>query len=168
MFQLGETVLYDMWGVCIIESIESQKTPEGLQDYLVLRPVYHSSAKLYLPRQEEQLQKALRYALTPDEIRELLQDLGKNPMIWVADHRERRKEFQDILASGDRKRLLGMIRLLYLQRKALREQGKQLRMADEQALRDGEKLLNGEFAYVLQMSPQEVPAYIQAFIETVS
>lgn len=38
-------------------------------------------------------------------------------------------------------------------------------MTDEQALRDGEKLLNGEFAYVLQIPIEDIPKVIHAVIE---
>lgn len=165
MFQVGEAVLYDMWGVCTIEAVEQQKTPEGLQEYLVLRPVYHSSAKLYLPNRQETLEAALRTVITRGEIEALLGSLKEDAVLWTEDPRERAQSFRRILASGDRKALLGLIRLLYLRKKELRRKGKNLRMADEQTLREGEKLLNGEFAYVLQIPPEQVPDFIHTFIE---
>ena len=81
MFQIGKAVLYDMWGVCIIEAVEQQKTPEGLQDYLVLRPFYHNSAKLYLPNTQEVLNKILRPVISRDEIEILLKTLKGHPTL---------------------------------------------------------------------------------------
>ncbi|MBP3412997.1 MAG: hypothetical protein J6K89_07015 [Oscillospiraceae bacterium] len=165
MFQIGETVLYELWGVCTIECMETQKSTEGVQEYLVLRPVYHDTAKLYLPNKQACLEKVLRYVLDRDQIRELLQDLTKEPLQWVEDPKERSRQFRQILSEGDRGQLLRLIRLLYLRRKELREKGRNLRMTDDQALRDAEKLLNGEFAYVLGIPLQEVPNYIHAYMD---
>ena len=165
MFQIGKAVLYDMWGVCIIEAVEQQKTSDGLQDYLVLRPVYHSSAKLYLPNIEEVLRKSLRSVISKDEIETLLRTLKDTPLCWIEQPKERWQFIQDSLSSGDRKAILEMIRMLYTRKQELKLKGKHLRMTDEQALRDGEKLLNGEFAYVLQIPIEEVPKVIHAVIE---
>ena len=58
-----------------------------------------------------------------------------------------------------------MIRLLYLRREMLQETGKRLRTNDEQMLRDAEKLLNDEFALVLEIKEREVPEYIRSRVE---
>ena len=165
MFQIGDAVLYDMWGVCIIEAVERQKTGEGLQDYVVLKPIYHNTAKLYLPNREETLHNCLRPVIGSEEIRELLESLDCKALSWEDNPKERGPMFRRILASGDRKQILELIALLYLRKLELRAQGKDLRMTDEQALREGEKLLNGEFAYVLGLSPEEVPTFIRGVIE---
>lgn len=165
MFQIGKAVLYDMWGVCIIEAVEQQKTPEGLQDYLVLRPFYHNSAKLYLPNTQEVLNKILRPVISRDEIEILLKTLKDTPLCWIEQPKERWQYIQRTLSSGDRKGILEMIHMLYIRKQELRLKGKHLRMTDEQALRDGEKLLNGEFAYVLQIPIEDVPKVIHAVIE---
>ena len=165
MFQIGEAVLYDMWGVCIIETVEHQRSAEGMQDYLVLRPVYHYTAKLYLPNREETLKKCLRPVIGREEICELLGTLGSDALAWIEEPRERAELCRRILASGDRKRILELIAMLYRRKLELRGKGKHLRSTDEQALREGEKRLNGEFAYVLGISPDEVPQFIHGIIE---
>ena len=58
--------------------------------------------------------------------------------------------------------------LLYLHREALNGKGKRLRTNDEQMLRDAEKLLNDEFALVLNIKPREVPEYIRSRLEEAS
>ena len=47
----------------------------------------------------------------------------------------------------------------------LQKNGKHLRIADEQTLRDAEKLLNDEFAHVLHIPQQDVPDYIRSRME---
>lgn len=165
MFQIGKAVLYDMWGVCIIDAVEQQKAPEGTQEYLVLRPVYHSSAKLYLPHREDVLSKCLHPVVSKNEIERLLGSLKDLPLFWIENPKERGQLFRDALASGDRMKILESIRMLYIKKKELGQKGKNLRMTDEQALRDGEKLLSSEFAYVLQIPVDEVPKILHAVME---
>ena len=62
-----------------------------------------------------------------------------------------------ILSGGDRRRVLHLIRMLWgVRRRELQKNGKHLRIADEQTLRDAE-LLNDEFAHVLHIPQQDVP-----------
>lgn len=166
MFEIGQAVLYDTWGVCIIEAVEQQRFKEGMQDYLVLRPIYHDTAKLYLPNREESLSQCLLPVISIDKIQELLESLDGKVLSWEPNPKERATMFRRILASGDRKQILDLIAMLYRRKQELRTQGKTLRTADEQALREGEKILNGEFAYVLGIAPSEVPGFIRSVIES--
>ena len=88
--------------------------------------------------------------------------------VWIEDAAVRKEEFRRILTAGDRKELLGMIRALYRHRETLKSAGKRLRTNDEQMLRDAEKLLNDEFALVLNIKPREVPEYIRSRLEEAS
>ena len=45
------------------------------------------------------------------------------------------------------------------------ERGKKLHIADERMLREAEKMICDEFAYVLGISQEEVPAYITSGLE---
>jgi DNA-binding transcriptional regulator YiaG len=58
-----------------------------------------------------------------------------------------------------------MLQLLYLHRQALHQRGKHLRTADDQLLREGEKLIHDEFAYVLQIPQQQVNEYIRTYLQ---
>ena len=126
MFQIEEAVLYDMWGVCIIETVEHRRSAEGMQDYLVLRPVYHYTAKLYLPNREETLKKCLRPVIGREEICELLGTLGSDALAWIEEPGERAELCRRILASGDRKRILELIAMLYRRKLELRGDPKSL------------------------------------------
>ena len=77
------------------------------------------------------------------------------------DPNERKEAYAEILKSGDRCRIVRMIRALHLRRQELRSAGKQLRSGDDQLLRDAERLLHDEFALVLHIPQQEVPEYIR-------
>ncbi len=165
MFAIGETVLYGSQGVCTIERMEEMKVGRDKVQYYVLRPVYHNSSTLFVPASNEQLLQKMRPVLTEEELHGLLCRTAQTELHWIDDAAERKAAFQAILTAGERGRLLQMLRLLYLHRQALHQRGKHLRAADEQLLRDGEKLLRDEFAFVLQIPQQQVGEYIRNYME---
>ena len=165
MFHCGETVLYGTEGVCRIAEIREMKVGRTRENYYVLKPVYRESATIYVPVDNEKLVARMRRLLSAQEIDSLLGAVALEDVPWVDDPNERRTVYGEILASGDRCRIVRMIRTLYLRRQQLRTAGRQLRSGDDQLLREAEKLLPDEFALVLAIPQQEVPAYIRSRIE---
>ena len=137
MLEPGQTVLYGTEGICTIEAIETLRIGGKRSKYYVLRP----------------------------EIESLLQSAAGESISWIDDPNERKQVFAQILSGGDRRRVLHLIRMLYVRRRELQKNGKHLRIADEQTLRDAEKLLNDEFAHVLHIPQQDVPDYIRSRME---
>lgn len=167
MFQIGETVLYGTEGVCRITEVMQMKCGGTRAEYYVLKPIYRGGATIYVPLGNERLLERMRRVLSAQEIDELLQSVTQEELAWIDDANERRQEYAKILTAGDRRDIVRLIRALYLRRQALVSVGKHLRTSDEQLLRDAEKLLNDEFALVLNIPQHEVPEYIRRHIEAV-
>ena len=55
----------------------------------------------------------------------------------------------------------------YAESKELAEKGKRLHIADERALKEGQRLIHDEFSYVLNIEPDEVGNFISAEMSTV-
>lgn len=165
MYKIGEMVRYGTEGVCRIAEITVMKVGRERAEYFVLRPVAREGATVFVPVQNEALVAKMRPLLTKDEIDEMLSAVRREELLWPEDAGERKTAFQNILVSGNRRELLNMIRSLYITRERLRARGKRLRSAEEQCLRDAEKLLNDEFAAVLGVHRREVPEYIRSRIE---
>ncbi len=165
MFELGQTVMYGTEGVCVVERIEVMKVNRVRMKYYVLKPVYRDNATVFVPMDNELLISRMRPILTREEIDSILEHLHDETFAWIEDHNERRQTFQGILNAGNCVQVLRMICALYLRRQELTARGKHLRSSDEQMLREAEKLLNDEFAWVLQLTRQEVPAYIRSRVE---
>ena len=79
---------------------------------------------------------------------------------------QRREAYEQILRSGDRVGMARLIRALSLQKVRLGAQHKKLHAAEEAILKEAERELNEEFAYVLGLSLEETPAFIRNLIET--
>lgn len=165
MVQIGQIVRYGTEGVCKIEQMQEMKVNGQKKQYYVLRPVHREGATLFVPAENEQLVARMQPVLSAEEIHRLLTEVTDAELPWIEDSGERRTAYQKLLHNDDRRSILLLIRTLYLRRQQLRKAGRQLRSGDEQILREAEKLLNDEFALVLQIPQHQVPEYIRTQIE---
>ena len=164
MFQIGQTVIYGMEGACIIEERKMMKVGRSKASYYVLRPVFRGTSTVFVPEDNPVLLSKMRAVISQEEIHAILQEAPLQDLDWIDDPNERKTEYQKILTGGERLWLLRLIHTLHEQRKRLQSKGKHLRTADDQMLRDAEKLLHDEFAVVLHIAQREVPDYIRSQI----
>jgi len=166
MFQVGDTVLYGTEGVCVIEEITVRKFAEEEREYFVLKPVHQQGATFYLPTQVPNLESKLKRVLSADEISELIRAVPKEELIWIEDENERRTQYKQILQSGDRLRLITLIKTLYLHRESLKETGRKFHVCDERFMKEAEKLLYDEFSHALHIRPEQVLPFLIEQIES--
>lgn len=167
MFQVGDRVIYGTEGVCRVERVEKLRVSGQTALYYVLSPVYREGATVYVPLDNERLTERMKRVLSAEELEALLAETAQTEPLWIDNPNERKQLYSVVLLGGDRQALLRLVRTLYLRREKLTAQGKHLRAADDQALRDAERMINGEFALVLNIPRHEVPAYIRARLEQV-
>ena len=167
MLKLNDTVMYGTTGVCTVENIEKKTIGKVTRTYYVLRPKAQTSSTVFLPADNEILLRKVRTVMTADEIIGIIRELPAEPNIWVDDDNERKLRYNEIITSGDRKRCLLMVRTLRSHQKELAEKGKRLHIADERALKEGQRLIHDEFSYVLNIEPEEVGSFISAEMSTV-
>ena len=133
--------------------------------YYALKPVCDGKSTIFVPCGNEKLVGKKRRILSAAEIRALIDSLQNESLDWIEDDAERKEQYGAILHSGDRKALALLIRTLYLHRQALKASGRKFHAADEQILERAQKLLHEEFAYVLNIQPEEVPPFITRQLE---
>lgn len=160
MLNLKDTVLYGTTGVCTVESIEEKKFGKEVRQYYVLKPIKQSTSTVFIPADNQNLLSKVRELLTPDEIRDIIKSLPQEPDIWFNDESERKTKYSEIIASGDRKACLKLIRTLCNRQKELSLCGKRLHLADERALKEAQRLIHDEFSCSLNISVDEVVSYI--------
>lgn len=161
MLTVGSMVHYGLDGVCcVIGSVE--KKYDGITSrYLELRPHFRPGDSIYLPEENEALLNRLRPLISPADIREILARPLDAPCVWIEPEPLRRDSFKAALWSGDPRQLLQLIRTIHARKQDLALCGKKLRSSDAAFLKDAERLLYEEFAYVLGIAPQEVPSYME-------
>lgn len=165
MFELNDTVLYGSEGVYRISEIKEMDFKEPAADYYVLKSLHSSTATIFVPVDNEALAAKMRRVLSPEEIYNMIRSMPEETSIWIEDESERSREYKEILLKGDHRALGKLIKTLYSHQQEQKKIGKNLHKADERFLKDAKKLLYNEFAYVLDIEPEQVLPFIQEQIE---
>ena len=162
MFQPGDIVSYGTNGVCTITEKKCIRLAGHPCDCFILKPVYDSSMTICVPCTSQVLLDRMRALPTKEE---LLAMLHEPAPAHEPDADARRELYRQALQSGDRRRLLRMVRDIHAQHQARKVQGKGLSAFDDRALREAQNLLHSEFAYILDIEPNAVPAFIAGELE---
>lgn len=166
MFCVGDTVLYGSQGVCKIIGKDKREFAEHDREYLILQPFYDKNSSILVPSENQELISKIKPVLSAEEIKEVIQSMPEEDTIWIEDENLRKQKYQDIIHEADRKKLIQLIKTLYLHQISQKKKGRKLHQCDENFLKQAEKILYSEFAVVLQIKPEEVSDFIQKELET--
>lgn len=156
----NDMVMHPSQGVCKIKEIRTEDFSGMPQDYYVLEPIYAKpQTTLFVPTSGGKL--ALRKLLSVQEIDGLIEKIHETKLPeWPEDDKSRRAEFVNTLKAGAHFEVMKMLMMLYHRKKELQEKGKKLHAVDERTMESAEQLLHQEFAYALNIEPNEVVSYI--------
>lgn len=160
MLSVGQTVVYGTQGVCTVKEISVLKMGKTKGEYYVLCPVDDPGSIVYVPTGNEKLAGKLRPVLTRDEANALIVEAAAEPLEWIVDDNGRKLVCDDIVKNGSRKQLMQLVGMLYRRREELKDKKKHFHNVDAQYLKTAERMLHGELAYALGISPDEVTDYI--------
>lgn len=160
MFEIGSTVVYGTQGVCTLTGITEKKINGKIIGYYVLKPVYQENNTVFVPIDNEALTSKMRKVMSDSEISELIRDMPEEETIWIEDDLERKNRYRDIIASGDRRELVRVIKTLHFEKERRKASGKKLQLADEQLFKRAETLLYNELALVLDIRPEQVVPFL--------
>lgn len=165
MLQIGSQVVYGIHGVCCIIDTEIRRVDRKNVEYFVLEPKEQPGARFYVPAHNQVALSKLRPVLSREELESLLASADTRCDCWVADENRRKLKYREILGSGDRAMLIGMIRALHQHKENQLAAGRKFHLCDENFLRDAQKILCSEFSLVLGIPQNEVAAYIDEKIQ---
>lgn len=165
MIQVNDTVLYGIHGVCRVADTVTRTVGGKTQQYYLLKPVFDRSSAVYVPMENQALTSKLKRILSAEEIYEMIRSMPEEDLLWVENENERRRLFQEIINGGDRAQLVRLIKTLYTRQQKRLEQKRSLLMSDEKFMKDAERILYEEFAYVLKIDRDQVLPFIMQQIE---
>ena len=166
MYKIGSIVVYGTEGLCKICDITERTFGKETSEYSVLSPLSNEAEPVFVPKNNEKVLKRMRSILSRERASELLEAAPSEYGEWVENDRERQQIYKQILLCGSSEDLLMMTRALYLHQIELLERGKKLHAADERFLKDAEKMLFEELAYVYNITVAEVLPLITRKKET--
>jgi len=162
MYQAGDRVVYGIHGVCRVVQLEKRIVDKKTVTYLVLEPVGQDGSRYLVPTHNAAAMSKLRPMLTPREMEALMRSDSVRQDGWIREENLRKATYRELITSGDREGLLRMVRTLYLHKKAQAAAGKKVHLADDNFLRDAEKLLSGEIAVVMGMEADQARTYLRS------
>ncbi|MBR2640807.1 MAG: CarD family transcriptional regulator [Oscillospiraceae bacterium] len=165
MLEKGHVFVYGASGVCRVDDIRICDYGAGKKEYYILQPVFDLRSSLSVPVDSPAFSGHARELLSKDEVFKIIDSLPDSEAEWIKDDRERIETFRSLLEGGCGRDIAILIRSLYLHKKELAERGKKLRSSDETIMQRAEKLLYGEFAFVLGIEPKEVIPFIKNRVE---
>lgn len=165
MFNIGDTVVTSN-GVCQIEKIGPLsgmgKSAAG-KEYYTLQPYFDNGGKIYIPVSGQD--EAMRFALSKEEVNELVKEIKDLDQINISDEKQREAEYKSAVNSKDPRRLIRIIKTMYFRRKQRVESGKKSTAIDERYFRIAETRLYDEMALALDLGRDEVKEYVRNKIE---
>ena len=163
MHKIGDLVVYGAFGVMTVVDIRDESIGDLVRSYYVLRPTLSNNEYLtFVPTENEQLVSAMRPLLTKDEIMSLLHSAKELPPIdWVNENRARQEYFTRIMESGDRAKMISMIRAINENGQRREAEGKKNFIADENVMRKAQKNITTEFSLVTGIPESEIFEYIK-------
>ena len=166
MYKIGSIVVYGTEGLCKICDITERTFGKETSEYYVLSPLSNEAETVFVPKNNEKVLKRMRPILSKERASELLEAAPSEYGEWVENDRERQQMYKQILLCGSSEDLLMMTRTLYLHQIELLERGRKLHAADERFLKEAEKMLFEELAYVFNIKVAEVLPLITRKKET--
>ena len=154
MFNIGDIIIYGAQGICKIDRFETKQIGRQTANYYVLKPLYNENTAVFVPVGNETLVAKMQSVLSKTQA----QQIG---VIETKDENKKRDEYKSVLASGDRERLIAVIKTIRFERDIRRESGKKLNINDEQTLTKAELLLYNELSFVLGRTPDEIQSIMK-------
>ncbi len=163
MYQIGDKIVYGGEGVCLVEAVGPLDIPGSSQErlYYTLAPLYRSG-RIYAPVDST---VCSRPVLTRTEAEALVRRIPdiEPPLCEGWDLRTRSDHYRQLLQSQDCTSMVQVIKAVFQKRQAAKKG--RLGQVDERYMRRAEDLLYGELAVSLELTPDQVPAYIRDSIE---
>lgn len=161
MYQIGDWVVYGIHGACRIIGTEKQLVNRKRTQFLVLEPLTQSESRFFVPMDNAVALSKLKPVLSKEEMISLLTSETICQDVWIEEENRRKQHYRELITSGDRILLLQMICSLHRYKMAQTASGRKFHQADENFLRDAEKLLSSEIALIMECTPQEAREYLR-------
>ncbi len=167
MYPIGSYVMYSSSGLCRVDDIREETFTGEVKTYYVLVPIGGAASSIFVPHDNEKLLSRIRLPLTKAAVLEYIHSIPSIVPQWIPENRNRQQYFQNALLEGNTGELLSIAKSLYERKQELAPKGKKNLMADEVVLKRAEKIVYGEFAHVLSITPDEVPGFIAGELQAI-
>ena len=161
MYEIGQRVMYGLHGVCRVIDKEERTVDRNRIVYLVLEPEGQDNSRYLVPTQNAMAMSKVKPILNREELDILLRSAEVNSDSWIRDENIRKQNYRELIVSGNRVKLMQMVRSLYRHKTDQTAAGRKVHLCDDNFLRDAEKLLAGEISVVMDMDLDQAKQYLR-------
>ncbi|MBR1861874.1 MAG: CarD family transcriptional regulator [Lachnospiraceae bacterium] len=160
MFSVGEYVACGNKGVCKIDQITTLDISgvDKNEEYYILKPVYSAASTVYIPVSLSE--ESLRSILSADEARKFVATIPEIECLDITNEKMVETQYKGCVRSNDMKKLVSLVKTIYVRRKARFEAGRKETAIDAKYYRIAADFLFGELAVSLDVPKNEVEAMI--------
>lgn len=165
MFGIGDFVACGNNGICTVADITVLNISgiDNKRKYYLLKPVYQPTSTVYIP--VDTADKAMRRALTEDEAKSLIHSIPDIPSISFSEERMLEKIYKEYMGKNNCEAWVKLIKTIYLRKEKRLLDGHKVTAVDSRYFKLAEEFLYAELSVALQMTRDEVRAYITGTIE---
>ncbi|WP_453992886.1 CarD family transcriptional regulator [Bacillus nitroreducens] len=163
MFKIGDLVVYSSLGICKIADI-SEETYAGItRKYYVLHPIEDDNLIIRNPVDND---KVLMVGIIDrDEAKEMLESFNRPGIGWIEKANERTKMYNDIVMTGDRKGIAGIVNTLMCRKYEYEMNDKKLSEPDRRLLLHVQDILYKELAISLDTTFEKISKQVEKRIK---
>ena len=160
MFKINDYIVYGPMSVCkIIDIIEEENPYIGLKSYYVIQPVYSDKSTIIkIPVDSKKL--FMRHLISQREALSIIESIPNLKVLDINNDKQRSQQFKSIIKSSICSDLAQLIKSININEQEKLSSGKKLSKIDEDFKKTAEKLINEEFATVLNIPVEEVSSFI--------
>lgn len=157
--EINDAVMHVPEGVCkVTEIIERDLSRYGIRRYYVLVPVYDRGTKIYIPTDAGN--DKMKSLPEKEEVLQIIDEIPSCESVWIENDKERQESFNKILSRCDHREMMALLYTLRNKHAEKVRTGKKFHSADERIFREAERILFGEFGYILNIEPDNVAGFI--------
>lgn len=160
MFNKNDFVVYGSMSVCkVIDIIEEENIYIGRKSYYVIQPVYSDKSTIIkVPVDSKKV--FMRHLLSKEEVISIIESIPNIEILKVDNDKQRNEQFKSIIKNSICEELAQLVKSINTDEQEKLSNGKKLSKTDEDFKKTAEKLIDEEFATVLNIPVQDVPSFI--------
>lgn len=126
MYKKGDYVVKMPEGICKIENIGHPDTTgmNKTKEYYILVPINEKTSKIYLP--VDYVDGRIRNMISKEEAIQLIKSIPNITETEIHNEKMREQEYKAAILSGDNKKIVSIIKLIYTRKQERIKQGKKV------------------------------------------
>lgn len=161
MFAIGDYVISGSNGICLVQDITTLNISgvDKNRKYYLLKPVFASGSTVYVPL--DTANTTMRKALSKEEALSVIKSIPQIPFIPLADEKTLERTYKEYIRQNSCEGWIKLIKTIYLRKEKRILKGCKVTAVDSRYFKQAEDYLYGEFSVALDMTKDEVRAYIE-------